>query len=29
VFLDGVAQPSLASLGLALCKTDGVIFGHR
>jgi hypothetical protein len=28
VFLDGVAQPSLASLGLALCKTDGVIFGQ-
>ena len=28
VFLDGVAQPSLASLGLALCKSDGVIFGQ-
>jgi len=22
-------KPSLASLGLALCKTDGVIFGQR
>ena len=28
VFLDGVAQPSLASLGLALGKHDGVLFGQ-
>jgi len=28
VFLDGVAQPSLASLGLALGKHEGIVFGQ-